>query len=124
MKRALFIIVLLPFLGACTYTPLRLPQANITTNIPFYSTTVTVLNGTNLTLDIVRDGLMVRKNLRPGQYFTTEVYNLSASSMQTTFIAIGREGGKFVGTASRSFYINGYGRQSEAWTVRRHDIQN
>ncbi|MBI4119566.1 MAG: hypothetical protein HY456_01815 [Parcubacteria group bacterium] len=118
-----FLLPLALALSACgAYTPLHLPQANITTNIPFYSTTVTIVNSTSLSMDIVRDGRLVRKDLGSGQYFTTDIYNLSNSSMQSTFVVIAHQKGTLVGTASRSFYVSGYSRQSEVWRVNRGEL--
>ncbi|MDP3901711.1 MAG: hypothetical protein Q8Q37_01900 [bacterium] len=114
-------IVPLYFLVGCSGVPSFRPQ--VFTNIPYQSTTVAVINGTDGMVDVVQDGDVVRQNLGPGGIYKVVLRNFSGSSAYTSVAVIGHEGNAMTGTAYRQFYVSGYDRRSEVWTVQRWDLR-
>ncbi|KKU14626.1 hypothetical protein A3A20_02650 [Candidatus Wolfebacteria bacterium RIFCSPLOWO2_01_FULL_45_19] len=122
--RVLVFVFFAALLGGCAGYPVNYPQVQIRSNIPWHTTTVTIVNNTSFVLNVVHDGRLVRQDLKPGQYFTAELYNFSTASTQSSFVVIARDGDKLAGTASRSFYIGGYSRQSEVWIIGKWEVRD
>ena len=124
MKLVFFLI--LPLLSACSLCyGIPLPQAYIVSNIPWHQTVITVVNSTpDLVLDVIHDGVLRGENLKSGQYMTIFTRNFSGSPAATTVTVLGKDmENKFVGTANRTFYVTGYSRQSESWSVTISQLQ-
>lgn len=123
MKRLLLTLCALIPLAGCTSYGLRLPQPRIVTNIPYHSTTLTIVNAApDTVLNIIHDGRLVKNELELGQYFTINLWNWSGSyygsyAQSTVTVVATDTSGKFVGTAARSVYVSGYERRSESWSV-------
>lgn len=100
-------------------------QPRIVTNIPFHAAVVTVVNALpDLRLDIIHDGQTLFCDLGPGQHYSFGMNNWSTSSLQTTVTVLAKDNdGRLVGTAVRSFWVSGYYRQSESWTVNRYELR-
>lgn len=122
--KVIAVLAVVALLAGCVSYPVGMPQTEVRTNIPWHTTTVTIVNGTGFVMDVIHDGRLVRQELKAGQHFVAELYNLSGSSAQSSFVVIARDGEKLAGTASRTFYVRGYSRQSEVWTILRWDIRN
>ena len=124
MKRLLLVIVMIfIFLPGC-FGGYYYGGVKVYSNVPYHSSTITVMNGTMFVLDVIHDGRLVWTGVSPGEHRAVGVWNLSSSGLQTTIVIRAYDNDRLVGTAYRAFYVSGYYRQSEVWNVLRWDIQH
>jgi len=129
MKKLIFVSLIIGLISGCAISnyQIPLPQIKVFSTIPWNSAVITVVNGvvdsSDLVLDVIHDGVLIWSGVRPGQYRTIRMSNYSGTAAQTTVTVVAKySDGRLAGTASRSFYVSGYYRQSEVWTVGKWDI--
>ena len=85
---------------------------------------LTIVNGSKHELKIIRDGIG-KGTVLPGQHLRLLIKNYYNENRQVSMAAVAYSGGRFVGTATRSFQFYGstYSRQSEIWQITDWDIR-
>lgn len=80
---------------------------------------ITVINNTPHVLSVIEDGIVIRKDLKPGDIFTDEVSTQLYASELTLIVQATDSVGKLVGTRARVFQLQNYGRRAEVWPISR-----
>jgi hypothetical protein len=124
LRVAMLAAFALVFATGCAYTIGPGAGVQVVSNIPYHTTTGKVVNGTNFTVTLIDDSGRNSQRIAPGGWVMHNFWNMSGSSANASLVALATdEAGRLVGSATRSFYISGYSRQSETWLLRKWDFQ-
>ena len=100
------------------------PSIRVESTIPFHGATVKVVNGTNLTVQLVDDNGRKADVIPPGQVVTHRFWNFSGASAEFSLLAIATdERGAIVGVASKRVRVSGRSKQSAPWILRKRDFR-
>lgn len=127
MRKSIAILILLlaplSLLMGCNGIPSARPQI-FTRNIPYHSTTVTVVNGTDgMVLDVIQDGRVVGQNIQTGDFYSVDLRDWSGQTSTVSLAVVGHHDGRMTGTTTRRFRVNGNRRDSETWVIRTRDLR-
>ena len=107
MLSLLVLFIILPLCGGCeSAKSLLFPPAYF----------VSIVNNTNVPLDIEWRKEIQHKGLLPGETHSFELWAFH-SDTQIVLLAKGHHGGKYIGTTSRTFYLPNRKGIHEEWII-------
>lgn len=121
---ALSLLLLGAFVSASLISCSGGPRVRVVTNIPVGTTAIVVDNAIPATVaEIYVNGKLVARLRATDAPFHARVWNPTDYSSGINVLARVNEGDRFLGSASRTFYVSSYGGYPQSWTITSYDLR-